>query len=136
MATDRRHSDDVSEQATYHFEGSGFGVEVTQAHEGIAVVALRGEVDIYTAGEFREILSELIDSGLTRIIIDTLQVAFMDSTGLGVCASAERRLRPNGSLIIVCGERTGRLFELTGLDRVLSLCQTRDEAWQAAHPRS
>lgn len=98
----------------------------------MAVVELCGEVDIYTAGEFREIVCGLIDGGLTCIIIDTLQVAFMDSTALGVCASAERRLRPDGSLIIVCGEHTGRLFELTGLDRVLSLCKTRDEAWEAA----
>lgn len=136
MASEGQPADAHPEPGTYRYEGPGFGVRVTEGHEGIALVELRGEVDIYTAGEFREIMSRLIDGGVGRIILDTLRVSFMDSTALGVCASAERRLRPNGVLLIVCGPRTGHLFELTGLDRVLSLYETQDEAWQAARLHS
>jgi anti-sigma B factor antagonist len=113
-----------------------FDVHVDRLPERVVVVDLEGEVDIYTAAEFKHVLLGAIEEGFVRIVIDATKVSFMDSTALGVFVSGERRLRPRGSLIVACGEDTGRLFEITGLDRVFSIFRDRDEACRAAAQRS
>lgn len=133
MDTETGPNDKTNPQGS---EGSGtapvpFRVEVTRAPEGTAVVDLHGEVDMYNAVEFRETVAGLIEQGEQSIIIDATKVTFMDSTALGVYAGAERRLRPDGALYVACSHDTGRLFEMTGLDRVLTLVRTVDEAREA-----
>src|SRR5436190_1673539 len=58
------------------------GLEVTE-RDGWAVLAVRGEVDVYTAPRFRERLIELVSEGKHRIIVDLEAVDFLDSTGIG-----------------------------------------------------
>jgi len=57
----------------------------------------------------------------------------MDSTGLSVLVSGERRLRPRGgSLAVACDDRIRRVLTMTGLHNAFALCATRDEARRAA----
>jgi anti-sigma B factor antagonist len=107
-----------------------FGVELIEASEGTAVVYLRGEVDIYSAPQFKETILESINAGATHIVVDLTDVSFIDSTALGVLVSGAKRVRPqNGSLDIVCrDENISRIFEITGLDRIFGIYSTREKA--------
>ena len=111
-----------------------FRVELLKPSEAVAVVDLEGEVDIYSAPRFKEILLQGIDEGAQRIIVDLAKVTFIDSTALGVLVSGAKRVRPqNGTLDIVCiDENITRIFEITGLDRIFGIYPTREEALNVA----
>jgi len=104
----------------------------TLSAEGITVVELDGDIDVYTAPAFRDALEEAIDAGALRIVVDLAKVTFMDSTGLGVLVGSERRLKPlGGSLALACAGTIGQLLLITGLDRVFTLYASRNEALHA-----
>jgi anti-sigma B factor antagonist len=94
------------------------------------VIELGGEIDLYTAPEFKERMAEIIDEGKTRVVVDLSQATFIDSTTLGVLVGGVKRMRPaGGSLALVCtDENIIKIFEITGLDRVFPIHATRDEA--------
>ena len=98
------------------------------------MVTLEGEVDLYTAPEFREVLLRGIDEGARRVIVDLSLVTFVDSTALGVLVGGGKRLRKlDGSLLLVCGlDGVRRILEIAGLTGVFAVCATLDEAVAAA----
>jgi anti-sigma B factor antagonist len=97
------------------------------------IIAVGGEIDVYTAPRLRESIVSAIEEGHRRLIVDVEQVEFLDSTGLGVLVGALKRVRGDGgSLDIVCThERILKIFEITGLDKVFGLHRTVESAVQA-----
>ena len=67
------------------------------------------------------------------MIVDLAGATFIDSSSLGVLISAHRRLSMRrGRLIIACDVAAVRsTFRITGLDSVLDIVATRDEALAA-----
>ena len=94
------------------------------------VIELGGEVDLYTAPEFKERLVQVIEDGKKQLIVDLSKATFIDSTTLGVLVGGVKRLRPTGgSLALVCtDENITKIFEITGLDRVFTIYPNREEA--------
>ena len=105
------------------------GLDVTERN-GYAVLAVFGEVDVYTAPHFRERLIELVSEGKHRIVVDLEGVDFLDSTGLGVLVGGLKRLRSHdGDLLLVCTQsHILKVFEITGLTKVFSIYVTIDDA--------
>jgi anti-sigma B factor antagonist len=97
------------------------------------VVAVRGEIDLFTAPELKSALSEAIESGHTRIVVDLTDTTFLDSTALGVLIGAVKRLRSrDGRLTIVnVDDNIAKTFEITGLDQIFPISATRDDAVKA-----
>lgn len=106
----------------------------TEELDGVAVIALAGEVDLYTAPDLKQELVRLIEDGCRAVVVDLSDTTFIDSTTLGVLISGVKRLRPNGGrLELVVTDRTIRkIFDITGLDRVFTLHEERSEAVSAA----
>jgi anti-sigma B factor antagonist len=102
------------------------------------VIALSGEVDLYTAPEFKQQLLEVIGKGGKEVVVDLTETTFIDSTTLGVLVGGVKRLRPNGGqLSLVCSDRNiTKIFEITGLDRVFTIYNTRAEAVDGMQPTS
>jgi len=98
--------------------------------DGLGLVELTGEVDLYTAPRFKEDVVALIDEGVTELIVDLSAVTFIDSTALGVLISGVKRLHDSdGRLLVVAGSKpVVRILSITGLDRVLSVFDTREAA--------
>ena len=94
------------------------------------VLAVAGEVDVYTAPALRDRIADLLDKGQQRLVIDLGGVEFLDSTGLGVLVAGLNRAREvGGSLSLVCPqERVLKLFRITGLDEVFTVHSTVDDA--------
>lgn len=92
----------------------------TILREGHAVVAVSGEVDVYTAPRLRDSFTDLVADGHTRVVVDLTNVDFMDSTGLGVLVGGLKKVRARGgSLELVCTqERLLKIFQITGLAKV------------------
>ena len=107
-----------------------FDIKTEQLSETAYVISLAGEVDLYTAPEFKQQLLEVITQGARQVVVDLTNTTFIDSTTLGVLVGGVKRLRTNdGELSLVCSDRNiTKIFEITGLDRVFSIYETRDEA--------
>jgi len=97
------------------------------------VLAVRGEIDLFTAPELKGVLADAIEAGRIRIIVDLTDTTFLDSTALGVLIGAVKRLRSReGALAIVnTDENIAKTFEITGLDQIFTILPTRDEAVEA-----
>jgi anti-sigma B factor antagonist len=85
-------------------------------------IAVAGEFDMYTAPEFRHDLHSCVEKGAQEVIVDLSGASFIDSTFLGVLLGGMRSLRErDGDLTVVCPDSIRRIFEVTGLDRVLTI---------------
>ena len=107
-----------------------FDITTEQLGDDAYVIALSGEVDLYTAPEFKQQLLDVIGKGAKDVVVDFSNTTFIDSTTLGVLVGGVKRLRANdGQLSLVCSDRNiTKIFEITGLDRVFSIYPSRDEA--------
>ena len=107
-----------------------FDIKTEQLGDDAYVISLAGEVDLYTAPEFKQQLLEVIGQGGKQVIVDFTDTTFIDSTTLGVLVGGVKRLRTNdGQLALVCSDRNiTKIFEITGLDRVFTIYPTRVEA--------
>ncbi len=97
---------------------------------GTHIVSVAGEIDLFTAPEFKQRVSAPIDEGRTHVIVDLTETTFIDSSSLGVLIGAHRRLRRlEGALVIVCSnDSIVKTFRITGLDGVFTIVGTLDEA--------
>jgi len=94
------------------------------------VVAVAGEIDLFTAPELKAAIGEALESGRTRIVVDLTATTFLDSTALGVLIGAVKRLRSrDGVLTIVNTDpNISKTFEITGLDQIFTIRRTLEEA--------
>lgn len=96
----------------------------------VPILAVSGEVDVYSAPALKDKITELIESGQRTLIVDLSSVAFLDSTGLGALVEARAATtEAGGAMPLVCGqERILKLFTITGLDGVFSIHPDVDDA--------
>ena len=98
--------------------------------DGIEVVDVEGEIDVYTAPRLRELLIDLVNKNNYNLVVNMERVEFLDSTGLGVLVGGLKRVRAyDGSLDLVCTqERILKIFRITGQTKVFGIHDTVDEA--------
>ena len=115
-----------------------FDVKTEKLSDEQFVISLAGEVDLYTAPEFKQQLLDVIDQGGRDVVVDLSNTTFIDSTTLGVLVGGVKRLRPaGGSLALVCTDQNiTKIFEITGLDRVFPIHGSREDALAAVAAQS
>jgi len=97
---------------------------------GTALVSLSGEYELYGAVGLQERIESLLDEGLS-IVIDLTEAMFLDSSIVGVLLQAQHLAEARGlDYSVVLGESTGepvrRMFEITGLERILPIVERDD----------
>jgi anti-sigma B factor antagonist len=120
--------------------GAGGRVDLKLGHhakDGIEVIDVQGEIDMYTAPRLRELLIDLVSQGSYQLVVNLGKVGFLDSTGLGVLVGGLKRVRAHdGSLDLVCTQqRILKILKITGLTEVFGIYQTVDQAIAAAKGR-
>jgi anti-sigma B factor antagonist len=107
-----------------------FAIEDRKVGADTHVVSVSGEIDLFTAPDFKQHVAAPIDAGVSHVIVDLSQTTFIDSSSLGVLIGAHRRLKlRGGSLTIVCdNEAITKTFRITGLDGVFTLVPKLDDA--------
>ena len=81
------------------------------------VVAVAGEVDMATAPQLRDCLTDHQD---TDVKVDLSRVGFLDSSGITVLVNAYKRLRDNGHRFRTASEQDNVLevIKVCGLDDI------------------
>jgi anti-sigma B factor antagonist len=110
-----------------------FAIIEQGSEAGHYVIAARGEIDLFTAPELKQVITEVIESGERRVAIDLSEVSFLDSTALGVLIGAVKRLRSRGGALAVVNTDSSiaKTFKITGRDQIFTIVSSRAEALEA-----
>jgi anti-sigma B factor antagonist len=111
-------------------------IEVETTDGGVAVVALTGEHDLYTAPALRERITGVLEDG-TALVIDLTQSTFIDSSVLRVLLEARREAHERAVGFAIALEEAGspgvrRMLEVTGLIGVFPVLPARKDALRLA----
>ena len=106
-----------------------FRVDVAQEGE-VSVVSVGGDVDLHTAPVLRVRLAALADAYVGHVVLDLSDATFLDSMALGVILAAKKRqTTAQGRLdLVVATPELRRIFEITMLDEVFDIYETRADA--------
>jgi anti-sigma B factor antagonist len=100
-----------------------FSIEDRRIDGKAHVIAVSGEVDLFTAPEFKQRVLAPIAEGIDRVIVDLTATTFIDSSSLGALIGAHRRLQQRGGLLVVAcdSDAIAKTFRITGLDGVFTI---------------
>jgi anti-sigma B factor antagonist len=103
----------VAAVAQFGLTSASFG---SYAH----VVSVSGDLDASTAPRLRDELDRASDGGATEIVVDLLEVPFVDSVSLAILVDASKRTRARGGTFkVVCNDhRVAWIIEIIGFDRI------------------
>ena len=106
-----------------------FSVEIENAPGGI-VLHLHGVLDAHTSPDFEKALSELLQGGHRRAVLDFQGIEYVSSAGFGVMLGAIHGFRLEGADVKVAAmsEPIRRIFDMLGFQRVLEVCPTVEVA--------
>lgn len=96
----------------------------TEYTEDEIVLFVGGEVDAFAASQLKDKLLPLIQGATGKTIsLDVAEVAYMDSTGVGVIIGALKACKSTGNRLMLKNvpPRIERLFKITGLAEVISV---------------
>ena len=94
--------------------------EITDAK---AIIRIEGEVDVSNASELRDALDTALADGAKEVEADFAEVAYIDSTGIGVLVGAAHRAQESDSVLVVANPQKNveRVLTLLGVDKDLNV---------------
>ena len=98
-------------------------VDAHRHDDGVAHVVLTGELDLSTVQKVEHELDQIESEGTAVVALDLSRLTFLDSSGLRLIVSADRRARrEKRRFVVVRGPETvQRVFAITRLDDQLDL---------------
>jgi anti-sigma B factor antagonist len=108
---------------------AGLAIDVEQSGEFV-LVRVRGAMDYWTVQPLREELDDALGNGPARLVLDLGGVPFVESTGLGLLLSAQRRAESSGGWVRLANPRAQlrRVLGTTNLDRRLPVYASLEAA--------
>lgn len=102
----------------------------TEQRGDVVVVSIAGELDMATAPQLQDQITDQLDKGHSRLVFDLAELSFCDSTGLSVFVRAKNSSDEAGGLVRLAAPQRGvlRILEVSGLVEVLHTYPTVDEA--------
>src|SRR5437588_10109613 len=95
-------------------------ISTVQAQD-VTVVAPSGRLDMASAPSLRSEFQQLVESGVTRIVVDLGEVPFMDSTGVGTIIGGLKLARAAGGNLRIARPQGAiqLVLSLSNLEKVL-----------------
>jgi anti-sigma B factor antagonist len=103
--------------------------------DGNYVIVIDGDVDASSSIMLDEAIGKAIREGQQHILIDCVNLNYISSAGLGVFMSYIEELKTKNSRMVLFGlsERVENVFKVLGLDQLLNIRDTKDQAKQQTH---
>ena len=113
-------------------QGSEVIKEIRRLDQAIAV-DLSGDIDLHRSPALRETLAKLIDEDPGRLVLNLLEVGYMDSSGVATLVEALQRIqRKKGRLQMhSLKPRVRSIFEIARLESIFEIYASEDEALRA-----
>lgn len=102
-----------------------FEIDIRPLGPGGVVVAITGEIDLFTTPEFKEAIGKALNWEADTLVVDLTRCTFVDSSSLGVLIGAHRRLVRRGRSLRVATNQEAilRVLRVTGLDGVFDVVE-------------
>ena len=99
-------------------------------HGDVAIIDVEGQLVVSNRQDLKQRVLDEIDKGTTKVLVDFAHAWYIDSSGLGVLVSLAKRIRETGGDLRLANlnEDLQTLFELTKLDTLFQISETRDGA--------
>ncbi|HVH21204.1 MAG TPA: STAS domain-containing protein [Pseudonocardia sp.] len=103
--------------------GGDLGVALSHPRPGVAVLAVRGEIDALTTPQLETGIDELLADPAERVVLDLTQVTFLASSGLAVLIRAAQLAgeRAQRLRLVVATRAVRRPLQVTGSDQLFDL---------------
>ncbi len=83
--------------------------------------ALEGRLDTMTSPDLEAAIKENID-GVTELVFDFSDLAYVSSAGLRVLLSAQKTMNANGSMVVKnVSDEIQEIFDVTGFSDILNI---------------
>ena len=107
------------------------GFQVSK-QSGVTVVDVDGQLIVGNRQELKQKVLEELEVGSRKFVIDFANTGYIDSSGLGVLVSLSKKIREQGGELRLAGlnEDLRTLFELTKLDTLFMIADSRDQAFE------
>jgi anti-sigma B factor antagonist len=98
--------------------------------DGAVVVSPEGDIDLSRSPTLRTSLKQAQAAKPMRLVVDLVNVDYMDSSGIATLVEALQNARRSGTGMLLCGlkERVRSIFEIARLETVFTIVETREEA--------
>jgi anti-sigma B factor antagonist len=98
--------------------------------DGITVIDVEGQLIVGNRQELKQKVLQELENGERKFLIDFDRTGYIDSSGLGVLVSLSKKIREQGGELRLANlnEDLRTLFELTKLDTLFQISDSRDEA--------
>jgi anti-sigma B factor antagonist len=105
--------------------------QVTKSGD-VLVVDVEGQLIVGNRQELKQKVLEELEGGERKFVVDFTNTGYIDSSGLGVLVSLSKKIREQGGELRLSSlnEDLRTLFELTKLDTLFKIADSRDEALQ------
>jgi anti-anti-sigma factor len=110
-------------------EGGPFDLTTEDVGDAIRVVVVSGDADRFRADAVARAIQQARDDG-RDVVVDLSQASYMDSTMVAtlVAASERGRRRSARLVIVVKAARLRRSLEVKGLEPILTVSESREDA--------
>ena len=109
--------------------GPDFEVQLKWIDATVVVLSVRGDVDALTAPRLNAQILTALSEKPSALIVDLSAVDFMASSGMTVLMTAREHVAPKAWFGVVAdGAGTSRPLKLMGIDAVVGLHHTLDDA--------
>jgi anti-sigma B factor antagonist len=102
----------------------------TRKQDGVVIVEVEGQLIVGNRQELKLRMIEELEHGGRKFLIDFAKTGYIDSSGLGVLVSLSKKVREQGGQLRLANlnEDLKTLFELTKLDTLFQISETREQA--------
>ena len=94
---------------------------------GVTVVSIEGSLDTQTAPEAQDKLTELIENGAEKLLINFEKLEYISSSGLRSLLFAAKKIKSKSGNIRICSlnDVVAEVFEISGFSTIIDV--TDDE---------
>jgi anti-sigma B factor antagonist len=99
-------------------------------YQDMKVMALSGEIDMYSSPTLREEMMGLIDQRVTPLLIDFRGVSYIDSSGIATFVEGLKCMMSYGGRLKLIGllEEVREIFSFSKLDKVFEIYGSFEDA--------
>jgi len=99
-------------------------------HKDIYEIVIDGDLDASSCIALDKAISDAVDKGEKKILIDCTQLNYISSAGLGVFMSYLQDFENNKIKMVLynLSDKVRNVFEILGLDTLVNIQSSKDEA--------
>lgn len=103
---------------------------IESEQNSIKIIQIKGRIDLLDYESLNDKLTEFMDSGIRKLIIDCEKLTFINSSGLRVLILSVKKMENLGGRVIFCGfnENISKVFGITGYLSIFNVYDNLEEA--------